>query len=155
MKTLQEFIKEYYVDGEKKIIKSFKPNMIKGNQLIDSIDWFLKAKDGDKRKGLYLICISEDDKQHYMKFKYNDQGILVFKEYNQNCWYDWKNGISELIDELKTSGNDVYQFTFFNKNESEYLLEGDFTIEIQSDLNNYNLILYFYKTGKEYILNDD
>ena len=55
MKTLQEFIKEYYADGEKKIIKSFKPNMIKGKQLIDSIDWFLKAEDGDKRKGLYLI----------------------------------------------------------------------------------------------------
>ena len=31
MKTLQEFIKEYYSDGEKKIIKSFKPNMIKKN----------------------------------------------------------------------------------------------------------------------------
>ena len=155
MKPLKTFIKEYYVDGEKKIIKSFKPNMIKGKQLIENINWFLKGENGEKRKGLYLICISEDDKQHYMKFIHNDAGILIFKEYNQNCWYDWKNGISELIDELKTSGNDVYQFTFFNKKESEYLLEGDFTIEIQTDLNNYNLILYFYKTGKEYILNDD
>ncbi len=155
MKSFKSFIKEYYTDGEKKTVKSFKPNMIKGKDLIEAIDYFKNDEYNEKRKGLYIICVDENDQQHYMKFKYNDQGILVFKEYNQNCWYDWKNGIEELKKELQTVYNDVYQFTFFNKNESEYLLEGDFEIELQNDLNNYNIDLFFYKKGKKYIFNDD
>lgn len=96
MKSFKSFIKEYYTDGEKKTVKSFKPNMIKGKDLIEAIDYFKNDEYNEKRKGLYIICVDENDQQHYMKFKYNDQGILVFKEYNQNCWYDWKNGIEEL-----------------------------------------------------------
>jgi hypothetical protein len=155
MKKLNEFIKEYYADGNSKTVKSFKPNMIKGKDLIRAINYFCNEEGGENRKGLYLICVDENDKQHPMKFKYNDAGVLVFKENNNDSWFDWKNGIEELKKELQTAGNDIYQFTFFDKKENNYLLEGDFEIELQSDLNNYNIDLFFYKKGKKYIFNDD
>lgn len=155
MKTLKQFIKEYYADGESKTVKSFKPNMIRGKDLIEAIDYFINADDGNKRNGLYLNLVDENDKEYNLKFKGNDAGVLIFKENNSNTWYNWKNGIEEFKKELQTTGSDVYQFVFYNKKENNYLLEGDFEIELQSDLNNYNIDLFFYKKGKKYIFNDD